>query len=93
MISYRNGNPAIVFSNEASSQDIIKSVLHIFKAQQEFTSIERENNSASFIEMLIGTKFWVNEHLPEFIVGLDNKDWQSDVIFWEDRGNRFLKKI
>ncbi|CAG8515759.1 6942_t:CDS:2 [Diversispora eburnea] len=31
---------------------------------------------------------WTNEKFGKFVAELDDKDWQSDVVFWSDKGFR-----
>lgn len=64
----------VCFHDDAESLDVLKSVLHVSRFQKE--------------KDLISSLKWTTKALPRFVAELDTAGWESDRIFWGDRGIR-----
>ncbi|CAG8579934.1 4218_t:CDS:2 [Paraglomus occultum] len=79
----------ILYHSDAESNDIIKSVLHALKfydslAAKVLASKEKIDDER-FVKLVHESHGWTNENFGKFVADLDDKDWQSDVVFWKDR--------
>lgn len=80
---------AILPHKDAKAYDIIKSILHAIRLDKELReNPELPRNSDALREAFTSSREWTEANFPKFIVELDDKDWQSDVVFWGDAGNR-----
>lgn len=83
----------ILFHQDAESNDVIKSILHALRfhdllAQSGLTSThpaDREREWDAYATAMRESLLWTRERFGEFVAELDRRDWQSDVVFWNDR--------
>ncbi|CAG8559668.1 25269_t:CDS:10 [Dentiscutata erythropus] len=83
----------ILYHSDAESNDVIKSILHSLKFHDYVTKHNMAQMNSEDITQCIGESMreshkWTNENFGKFVAELDDKDWQSDVIFWSDKGFR-----
>ncbi|KAI9486880.1 MAG: hypothetical protein EXX96DRAFT_472726 [Benjaminiella poitrasii] len=76
-----------VLKVNAESNDVIKSVLHSLKFHDQLTQsgIAKDNDWEGYIHMLEESHKWTNTHYPTFIAELDKKNWQNEIVYWNDR--------
>ncbi|CAG8605487.1 4774_t:CDS:10 [Paraglomus brasilianum] len=79
----------ILYHSDAESNDIIKSVLHVLKFYDSLAAKVLANkekiDDERFVKLVHESHGWTNENFGKFVADLDDKDWQSDVVFWKDR--------
>ncbi|RHZ82355.1 hypothetical protein Glove_109g127 [Diversispora epigaea] len=94
----------ILYHSDAESNDVIKSILHSIKFHDIFiknisingvdmkdikgNNISNEDITLYIRKALRESHKWTNEKFGKFVAELDDKDWQSDVVFWSDKGFR-----
>nr|CAG8569294.1 15749_t:CDS:10 [Entrophospora candida] len=87
---------SILYHSDAESIDVIKSIIHSLKfhdlinKSSSDTKVSPDNFNKKIIESLKESHVWTNEKFGRFVAELDHKDWQSDVIFWSDKGFRVI---
>jgi hypothetical protein len=79
-----------MFHDDAESNDVIKSVLHSLRFHDILTSqnANKEQDWDQYAQAMKDSLHWTREKFPEFVASLDNKDWQSDSVYWNDSGVR-----
>ncbi|CAG8458108.1 14465_t:CDS:10 [Acaulospora morrowiae] len=89
LLSYHPHSNTIhtLYHSDAESNDVIKSILHSLKFHDTVTKGDNDNTE-SIVDSMRVSHEWTNERFGNFVAELDDKDWQSDVIFWLDRGFR-----
>ena len=87
LINYHHNTMWIMFHQDATSNDVIKSILHSLKFHDTLSTakINKEMNWNDYATTLESTLEWTREHYPKFVAELDQKNWQSDVVYWNDR--------
>lgn len=77
----------IMFHQDAGSNDVIRSILHSLKFHDSLSNagITKESNWEDYVQTLNNTLAWTKEHYPKFVAELDQKNWQSDIVYWNDR--------
>ncbi|KAJ3208967.1 hypothetical protein HDU82_001626 [Entophlyctis luteolus] len=92
LIGYRTATDSfgITFHQDATSSDVIKSIIHVTKLHKEMKSRNSADaaNSSNFSELLQSTLEWTVSEYPRFAVDLEAKGWLTDAVFWGDEGNR-----
>ncbi|CAG8742580.1 19395_t:CDS:2, partial [Racocetra persica] len=79
----------ILYHSDAESNDVIKSILHSLKfhdyvTKHNMAQMNSEDITQRIRESMRESHKWTNENFGRFVAELDDKDWQSDVIFWSD---------
>ncbi|KAG9296544.1 hypothetical protein G9A89_015136 [Geosiphon pyriformis] len=80
----------ILYHSDTESNDVIKSILHSLKFHDLVLTANRSINSRSIDDDTIAKAMqeshsWTNQKFGKFVAELDDKDWQSDVVFWKDK--------
>ncbi|KAM3586760.1 hypothetical protein VKS41_001817 [Umbelopsis sp. WA50703] len=90
LINYHNNCMWVMFHDDAESNDVIKSVLHSLRFHDILTSqnANKEQDWDQYAQAMKDSLLWTREKFPEFVASLDNKDWQSDSVYWNDSGVR-----
>lgn len=92
-----SGSIAIVYKQDAGTQVVMKSVLHAVKLYRELLAKQPKLDKVlhdgdelmSRRNYLISSTLeWTNQQFPIFMSEINSKDWQTDAVFWGDRGNR-----
>ncbi|KAI9017313.1 vitamin B6 photo-protection and homoeostasis-domain-containing protein [Gaertneriomyces semiglobifer] len=80
----------IVFRTGATSHDVIKAMLHASKLYDmlKTESIPAKAGSDIAYLALRDSHEWTKSNFPKFVVEVDDRDWQSDVVFFGDAGHR-----
>lgn len=92
--SYSKGSDVppikIVLQEQASHVDIIKAYLHASKLYADIKSnLELPENERKKIDELFKNSFnWVVNNFDEFMEGLEEMGWSTDVMYWNDKGYR-----
>ncbi|KAI8370977.1 vitamin B6 photo-protection and homoeostasis-domain-containing protein [Blakeslea trispora] len=75
---------------DASSNDVIRSILHSlrFHDQIKKSNTTKESDWQSYIHALEDSLAWSKDHYPKFVAELDQKNWQSNIVYWNDSGMR-----
>ncbi|CAG8483020.1 6523_t:CDS:2 [Ambispora leptoticha] len=81
-----------LYHSDAESNDVIKSILHSLKFHDLIVA-NRLPDSRNVSDEIITKAMqeshtWTNQKFGNFVAELDDKDWQSDVVFWKDKGFR-----
>ncbi|KAI9337835.1 hypothetical protein BD770DRAFT_331640 [Pilaira anomala] len=94
LLNFHKNTMWILFHQESTSNDVIKSILHSLKFHDSLTKsgITKENNWEGYVQTLEDTLGWTKEHFPKFVAKLDQNNWQSDVVYWNDSGMRLVWK-
>lgn len=66
------------------------SILHSLKfhdcvTKHNVAQMNSEDITQRIRESMRESHKWTNENFGKFVAELDDKDWQSDVIFWSDK--------
>jgi hypothetical protein len=87
LLNYHQNTMWILFHQEAGSNDVIKSILHSIKFHDTIKkmNITKETHWSEYQATLQDTLHWTKEHYPKFVAELDQKNWQSDIVYWNDR--------
>lgn len=87
LLNFHKNTMWILFHQESTSNDVIKSILHSLKFHDSLTKsgITKENNWEGYVQTLEDTLGWTKEQFPKFVAKLDQNNWQSDVVYWNDR--------
>lgn len=87
LLNYHKNTMWILFHQDAGSNDVIKSILHSLKFHDTLkkSNITKESDWNGYINTLEDTLDWTKQHYPKFVAELDQKNWQSDVVYWNDR--------
>ncbi|CAG8634549.1 5343_t:CDS:2, partial [Acaulospora colombiana] len=97
LLSYhpRSNTIHTLYHSDAESNDVIKSILHslrfhdiVSRGETKVDDLNTEEATQHIKESMRVSHEWTNEKFGNFVAELDDKDWQSDVIFWLDRGFR-----
>ncbi|KAJ3226511.1 snoRNP complex protein nop56 [Chytriomyces hyalinus] len=91
LISYRKGKFGATFHQDATSTDVIQSILHITKLNQVLSETGGDlvaSDPDNFKRALAQTLSWTRAELPQFLQGLEANKWLMDSVFWGDEGNR-----
>ncbi|KAJ3291385.1 hypothetical protein HDU79_002452 [Rhizoclosmatium sp. JEL0117] len=92
LIGYRPDTQTfgITFHQDVSTQDVMKSIIHVTKLNQRVQHILSDDSTASidFKALLRETLEWTRVEYPKFAVELEAKGWMTDSVFWGDEGNR-----
>ena len=94
-----DGKICVVLHQNAAAMDVIKSVLHSVRYHHELKSLLQQQSLSSatggiHIEpaqeraCLQSSHEWTQSNFATFVSELDDKDWQSDAVFWGDSGYR-----
>lgn len=86
LLSYHKNTMWVLFHQDAGSNDVIKSILHSLKFHDSLTKsgIDKETDWEGYAQTLEETLGWTKEHFPKFVAKLDQKNWQSDIVYWND---------
>lgn len=87
LLNYHQNTMWILFHQDAVSNDVIKSILHSIKFHDAIKqkNISKETHWDEYMNTLQDTLDWTKEHYPKFVAELDQKNWQSDIVYWNDR--------
>ncbi|OZJ03329.1 hypothetical protein BZG36_04220 [Bifiguratus adelaidae] len=90
LLSYKDKTVNVLFHQDATSNDVIRSILHSLKFHDVITQrgISRTEQWDTYTAALKETLDWTRDKFGEFVAELDDKDWQSDYVFWNDAGLR-----
>ncbi|KAI7890726.1 uncharacterized protein EV154DRAFT_465322 [Mucor mucedo] len=94
LLNYRKNTMYVLFHQDAESNDVIKSILHSLKFHDSLSQsgITLENDWEGYVQTLEDSLGWTKEHFPKFVAKLDQKNWQSDIVYWNDGGMRLAWK-
>lgn len=94
LLNYHKNTMWILFHQDSESNDVIKSILHSMKFHDTLkqNNITKESDWEGYTKSLQDTLDWTKEHYPKFVAELDQKNWQSDVVYWNDSGMRLAWK-
>ncbi|KAI8373621.1 vitamin B6 photo-protection and homoeostasis-domain-containing protein, partial [Choanephora cucurbitarum] len=78
----------------ATSNDVIRSILHSLKFHDQIkqSNITKESDWQAYIDALEDSLSWAKDHYPKFVAELDQKNWQSNIVYWNDSGMRLAWK-
>ncbi|KAJ3260938.1 snoRNP complex protein nop56 [Chytriomyces hyalinus] len=101
LISYRRGKFGATFHQDATSTDVIQSILHITKLNQVLSenSVDLVSTDLnSFKRALAQTLEWTRAELPQFMQGLEANKWLMDsatlfVLFESASGYALFERI
>ncbi|KAJ3075006.1 hypothetical protein HDU98_009567 [Podochytrium sp. JEL0797] len=92
LIGYRRDidSYGIVFHQDVSTNDVMKSIVHVTKLNQRVHQLREQDANAEldFRSVLQETLEWTRKEYPHFAVELEAKGWLTDSVFWGDEGNR-----
>ncbi|KAI7898606.1 vitamin B6 photo-protection and homoeostasis-domain-containing protein [Cokeromyces recurvatus] len=90
LLNYHKNTMWILFHQDAESNDVIKSILHSLKFYEQLTRTEivKEKDWERYMYTLEDSLNWTRENYKKFITELDKKNWQSDIVYWNDSGMR-----
>lgn len=77
----------ILFHQDAGSPDFVKSILHSLKFHDIISTenIDKDLHWDNYIDALKSSHAWTQEHYERFSLELDEKNWQRDTVYWNDR--------
>lgn len=87
LLNYHQNTMWILFHQDSTSNDVIKSILHSLKFHDQLakSNITKENDWDGYVNVLEETLSWTKNNYPKFVADLDQKNWQSDIVYWNDR--------
>jgi hypothetical protein len=76
----------ILLHQDAGSDDITKSILHSLKFHDLLnkSKITKESDWSNYMYSLEESLQWTHDNYSKFTAELDDKNWQSDTIYWND---------
>lgn len=76
-----------MFHQDSGTNDVIRAILHSLKFHDHLSKaqITKENDWHGYLQTLEDTLTWTKTHYPRFVAELDQKNWQSDIVYWNDR--------
>ncbi|KAI8974060.1 hypothetical protein BDB01DRAFT_408817 [Pilobolus umbonatus] len=83
LLNYHDHTMWVSLHEDATSNDVIRAILHSMKLHDAL-----KDGSKGFLSCLQDTLEWSKEKYPKFVVELDQKNWQSDIVYWNDSGVR-----
>ncbi|TPX33831.1 hypothetical protein SmJEL517_g03320 [Synchytrium microbalum] len=89
-----DGKICVVLHTDAAAMDVIKAVLHSLRYHHDLSvNASQEPQQMTFNPShdkiaLRSSHEWTEANFPRFVSELDDKDWQSDAVFWGDSGYR-----
>ncbi|KAI8824199.1 vitamin B6 photo-protection and homoeostasis-domain-containing protein [Fimicolochytrium jonesii] len=78
----------ICLHTSAAAHDVIKAMLHATRFHHELAGSPTKVAKNCALTPLESSHQWTLNHFPRFIAELDERDWQSDAVFWGDGGRR-----
>ncbi|RUP06734.1 vitamin B6 photo-protection and homoeostasis-domain-containing protein, partial [Jimgerdemannia flammicorona] len=95
LLNYHRGVMNVLFHQDATSNDVIRSILHALRFHDLLAGRglavaggDREREWDAYANAMRESLAWTRERFGEFVAELDRRDWQSDVVFWNDGGLR-----
>ncbi|KAK4510062.1 uncharacterized protein ATC70_006231 [Mucor velutinosus] len=94
LLNFHNNTMWVMFHQDAGSNDVIRSILHSLKFHDSLSkaNITKEADWNGYICTLEDSLAWTKENYPKFVAELDQKNWQSDIVYWNDSGMRLKWK-
>ncbi|KAI8393419.1 uncharacterized protein BYT42DRAFT_487311 [Radiomyces spectabilis] len=90
LLNYHRNTMYIMFHDDASSNDVIRSILHSIKFHDTLTAkgITKETDWEGYMDALDETLAWAHKETPAFMAELASKKWMTDAVYWNDSGMR-----
>ncbi|KAL1924504.1 uncharacterized protein VTP21DRAFT_4158 [Calcarisporiella thermophila] len=97
LLNYHKNTFSVLFHADAESNDVIRAILHAVKFHDllfrrpdaKVSPVQRALEDEEEMRRLLEESLqWTRKMYPQFVAELDQKDWQSDMVFWKDRGFR-----
>ncbi|CAO3613646.1 unnamed protein product [Mucor fragilis] len=87
LLNFHNNTMWVMFHQDAVSNDVIRSILHSLKFHDSLSkaNITKETDWTGYIRTLEDSLAWTKNNYPKFVAELDQKNWQSDIVYWNDR--------
>ncbi|KAI8971781.1 vitamin B6 photo-protection and homoeostasis-domain-containing protein [Mycotypha africana] len=94
LLNYHKNTMWVLYHQDQNTDDVIQSLLHSLKFYDELTkqNITKEDNWEQYEQALKRTLEWTKLHHSDFAAQLNDQEWYSDVVYWNDSGVRLAWK-